>query len=609
VSSTSSRATVLALLAVGGPALSGCHRSSAPPLRIDQSPRADVLVVGAGVSGLAAAVEAAQSGATVVVVEASTVAGGHAILSSGAVALVDTPYQRSRQVYDSPTLAERDFLARGEDAHPGWVHAYVRDSKEWIYEWLTELGVEWEALIRAEGNSVPRLHRAKNKGIGLVEPLMRHAFRDPRITFLWATRADELIVSNHEVRGVRVTSLRSGTTYDLFGRSTVIATGGFQSNLERVLANWPPDLPRPGRLLIGAAHSATGTGHDMVVSAGGTVGQLDHQWNYVLGFPDPRDPSGQRGLAAFNLNSIWVNREGRRFTREFGDEKKSLRALLQQAEGRYWSVFDERAKGAFSITLAGWERFEDVRRVAFESGLILSAPTIEDLAARMQADPFVLRSTVDRFNLFVANRRDEDFGRFDHSSPDAPGKIETAPFYAAPFFPITRKSMGGIRVDERARVLEAAGIPIANLFAVGEVTGFAGINGKAALEGTFLGPGIYMGRVAGRAAAIRSGAGERRRRQAVVLRGRPSALVPGSFDDRECLSCHDVGAEVKRNRPAFWHFEQSHAKVLDRRYACAQCHSDMAPYTAAHHHLNRAALLYQCVTCHGVQSNAAPRPE
>lgn len=311
-----------------------CHTLLTPPSAPDRSSTVDVVVVGAGIAGLAAAIEAAQLGASVAVVELSTVAGGHAILSSGAVALIDTPYQRSRRIIDSLAPGESDFFARGEDADPEWVRAYVRDSKEWLYDWLIGLGVEWEVVIRAEANSVARLHRAKNKGIGLVEPLLRRAYRDPDITFLWATRADEFIVSNGEVRGVRVTALRSGRTYDLHGGAVIVATGGFQSNLERVLANWPSELPRPARLLPGAAHSATGSGHDMVMSAGGTVGQLDHQWNYVLGFPDPRDPKGLRGLAAFNLNSIWVNRDGRRFTREYGDEKISLRLLLQQPQSQ-----------------------------------------------------------------------------------------------------------------------------------------------------------------------------------------------------------------------------------------------------------------------------------
>lgn len=542
------------------------------------------------------------------VVEASMVGGGHAILSSGAVALVDTPYQRARRIVDSPALAEKDFFARGEDPNPDWVRAYVRDSKEWLYDWLIELGVEWEGVIGAEGNSVSRLHRARNKGIGLIEPMLRRAHADPRINFLWATRADELIVSNLHAEGVRATNLRTGRTSVVRGRSVIVATGGFQSNLERVLANWPPELSRPGRLLLGAAESATGGGHDLVVSAGGTVSQLDHQWNYVLGFPDVRDPAGQRGLASFNLDSIWVNRDGRRFVREYGDEKVSLKALLEQPEGRYWALFDEKTKNGFSITLAGWENAQDVRKLTFDSGLILSAATLGELAAKMRIDPVVLRSTVQRYNGLVAARHDEDFGRFGPNASIVPPKIDTPPFYAAPFFPITRKSMGGVRVDARTRVIGQSGAAMSNLFAVGEVTGFGGINGKAALEGTFLGPAMYMGRIAGRGAAEISGATPRTTSPAPAP-SRSSRGLPGGFDDQQCLTCHNVAADVKRGRAAFWHFEQSHAKVLDRRYACARCHADMAPFQAARHRLDRPASVNQCVICHGVQNDGAPTLE
>jgi uncharacterized protein len=130
---------------------------------------ADLLIIGAGISGLSAALEAARGGASVLVVEMSTVGGGHAILSNGAVSIVGTPLQEQRKIADSPTLAEKDFLARGEDNDTRWVAAYVRDSREWLYDWLTDLGVSFENLARPAGNSVPRLHLIRGKGLGLVD--------------------------------------------------------------------------------------------------------------------------------------------------------------------------------------------------------------------------------------------------------------------------------------------------------------------------------------------------------------------------------------------------------------------------------------------------------
>jgi predicted oxidoreductase len=156
----------------------------------------DVLIVGAGIAGLSAALEAARGGASVLVVDMSTVGGGHAILSNAAVSIIGTPLQEQKKIADSSALAEKDFLARGEDNDPRWVAAYVRDSREWLYDWLTDLGVSFESLVRPAGNSVPRLHLARGKGLGLVEPIYRACLRHPNIRFQWAALAEDLIIGN-----------------------------------------------------------------------------------------------------------------------------------------------------------------------------------------------------------------------------------------------------------------------------------------------------------------------------------------------------------------------------------------------------------------------------
>ena len=196
-----------------------------------QQESVDLLIIGAGISGLSAALEAARAGVSVLVVDMSTVGGGHAILSNGAVSIVGTPLQERRKVADSPALAEKDFLARGEDNETRWVAAYVRDSREWLYDWLTDLGVSFENLARPAGNSVPRLHLTRGKGLGLVEPIFRACLRQPNIRFRWATMAEDLIIRNRRVTGVRVRDLRRRTRHHLHARNVIIATGGFQSNL------------------------------------------------------------------------------------------------------------------------------------------------------------------------------------------------------------------------------------------------------------------------------------------------------------------------------------------------------------------------------------------
>ena len=165
-------------------------------------------------------------------------------------------------------------------------------------------------------------------------------------------------------------------------------------------------------------------------------------------------------------------------------------------------MFDEKGKDGFSITVAGWENLGDVRRLVYGTpGVVVTADSLETLASATGMPASNLKATVSRYNELAAQGVDVDFNAFGEKTFPKPKPIDTAPFYAVQFFPITRKSMGGVDVDLDCRVLNRSGTAIPGLYAVGEVTGFAGINGKAALEGTFLGPGIYMGRIAGRSIA------------------------------------------------------------------------------------------------------------
>lgn len=568
------------------------------PLSAASPPQTDVLIVGAGISGLSATLEAARSGATVRVIDMSTVGGGHAIVSNGAICLVNTPLQERKGIKDSIGLAKEDFFRRGEDAQPQWVDLYVRESRTWIYDWLTDLGVTFAAVGQPPGNSVARLHFTKGKGWGLVRPLLRACLRYPNVQFIWSTKAERVLFDeNGHASGIAAVNVRSGEHVSYYAKNLIIATGGFGNNLELIRQNWPEWLPKPDRLVAGASHFARGSGMEMVQNAGGSLQRLDHQWNYVLGLPDPDDPEHVRGLASFDFRSIWVNREGRRFTQEFGDPKINLPALLHQTGKTYWSIFDADGVNSFSITLAGWEDQQEVNQLVFQTpNTAIEAETLTVLGNKIGISPSVLEATVARYNGFVAGGMDEDFHTFNPSTSPRPHAIEKAPFYAVQFFPITRKTMGGVEVDIHCRVLNREGMPIPGLYAIGEVTGFGGINGKAALEGTFLGPGILMGRVAARAAL-----------KDAKLSPRPKAgpLPPpdtaANFSNDNCLSCHNLAREVQENRPGYWHFEQAHKKVLQRNYGCAKCHQSFYPFRADRHALNSLGLTDACVHCHGVQ--------
>jgi uncharacterized protein len=477
-----------------------------------QHNEADVIVVGAGIAGLSAALEAANHNASVLVIDQASVFGGHAVMSGGHVAIVDTPLQRARGIHDSAAIAERDFVRWGGDPDRAWVRRYATRSREEIYDWLVANGVRFDDVVHYAGNSVARQHVTHGAGLGLVAPLYRACLRRG-VRFRWLTKVNEL------------TTLHAG--------AVILATGGFQSNVAMVRANWPKSLPVPERILAGSGINSLGSGLELARRAGAAITRLDHQWNYETGIPDPRYPGANRGVNGSAPGAIWINRDGKRFVDESQPRPVRLRAVLRQPGGTYWQLFGRAGREGFWITGTDWTRPKIDALVAAQAE---RGPRIDALARK--------------------------YG------------LKDPPFYAMQFFPLARKSMGGVRIDVDGRVLDTRGRPVPHLFAAGEVTGFGGINGSAALEGTFLGPCILGGRVAARSAVASL-------RSHVALAPLPARPLP-SFA-QPCTRCHALSSPD----PARWHFTRVHAQPG----VCTSCHKT--------HAIDRMAQSEVCVRCHG----------
>lgn len=190
--------------AASGPAQTGTE----PEVESDPAARPHVIVVGAGISGLATALDLGRGDATVTVVDMSSVFGGHAVMSQGGVSIVDLPVQQESGFEDSPELAARDFIEWGEDGVPDWVRYYVENSRHAIYEWLTGLGVRFEGVLPARGNSVDRFHQPVGRGIGLVVPIYQACLTHENIYFVWNTQATRLLRKSQRVVGIETRNLR-----------------------------------------------------------------------------------------------------------------------------------------------------------------------------------------------------------------------------------------------------------------------------------------------------------------------------------------------------------------------------------------------------------------
>lgn len=582
--------------------------------------RSDVVIVGAGISGLAAAIEAARTGATVTVLDMWSVFGGHAVMSEGAVTMVETPLQRAQGIVDSPDIAYRDFLEYGEDADEHWVRLYVDRSGSDLYDWLTALGVRFESVTTRPGSSVPRYHDTRGRGLGLVGPIYLECLKSRNISFTWNMKVVRLLTDRQRVVGVEGEDLRTGARREFRARSTILATGGFQSNLQMVREHWPRELPVPPRILVGSGVNSVGAGHAMARAAGAALSRMDHQWNYPVGLPDPRYPGSGRGVNVRTGDAIWVNADARRFVNEMVGSsigsKVTLPAVLREPGATFWAILDDEARRRVAIAGTDWGDFAVIQRLVFDNrDLVKRGESIEALAQAASLPPAALSETVRRYNAFVDAGEDREFGRFGRPTQGganargipkySPRRIERSPFYAMELFPLSRKSMGGVVIDTSCRVLDGNGGVIPGLYAVGELTGLAGINGKAGLEGTFLGPSILTGRVAGRTvaaalAASRSSAG-------------PSSITPPTFTlptdalAAGCTACHDLPRLLATPRRGYAHFERVHHVVRERAYECAQCHQELS-VEGAPHRIDRTAQVASCRLCHvGIQGRTAPQ--
>jgi predicted oxidoreductase len=561
----------------------------------------DVVIIGAGIAGLTTALEAARGGATVAIVDVASVFGGHAVVSEGGLALAGTPLQQRLGVKDSTDLAYRDIMRLGGDSNSTWARLYVDRSRRDIYDWMTELGVTFDGLIQIHGNSAARFHTNPRRGYGLVEPIYRECLKSGRVQFHWNVRITQLTREGPRVTSVEGVNERTGAAFHMPAKAIVIATGGFQSNLQLVKDNWPSELSFPPKILIGSGVNALGSGLDLARQVGAAVERLDHQWNYPRGIPDPRYPGSNRGLHVLAPSAVWVNANGERFANEADGTAVLLKQMLAQPDGQVWIVLD--AEGRKSLTVAGTD-WADPGRV---DSLVLQNPKLTHTADRL--DELALKAgwptakflaTVTRYNDDLHDGTDSKFDRFNPQNPPtarigrpAITPIAVPPFYAIPIYPMTRKSLGGIVVDLEGRVLNERREPIPSLYAAGEVTGFNGLNGKAGLEGTFLGPSILQGRILGRKLASLATTHTQSGQPPAVNAPKTSAVA-----GTPCQSCHPVKELATTPRKGYWHFERVHKQVLDKGLACQSCHSEMSPFDAKQHRTNGLAQIDACSRCH-----------
>ncbi len=537
----------------------------------------DLLVVGTGAAGLSAAITGADAGLATLVVESTELWGGTTMRSGGGLWMPTNPLINSIGVKDSVADALTYMEAAIGDAGPAssqerrlaFVHAVPS-----VFSLLDRLGVRWAAAKdypdyypdrpggRVGRSIEPKPFDAKQLGDwlkssrykeGLPVPLknddvwllsrawsspsgfvrgarfvfrtlgglvagkklygmgsslsmnLMHIVRKQGTEVLLSSPLSDLILEDGKVVGALITTAQ-GEERIRVRAGVVLAGGGFAQNKE-----WRQKYHGvPG--YSSAAPGDMGTAIEIGHKAGGALAMMDDAW-WGSAVPDP-DGSAQFMLSERSMPfSIIVDQSGARYTNEsqsyidFGHDllnrNKDVPALPS------WLIMDHRHRQRYLASSLMMNA-----KGKKEHGIVVTAPTLDELAAKMMIDPTALRATIERFNGFALSGVDADFGRgrtvYDNYYGDPGvkpnpnlGTIEKGPFTAMQIVPGDLGTKGGLLTDEHARVLDVQGIPIAGLYAAGNNT--ASVMGHTYPgPGSTISPAVIFGYLGARHAAEQS---------------------------------------------------------------------------------------------------------
>ena len=437
----------------------------------------DVLVLGGGGAGIAAAMAANEAGKDVILLEKLAVMGGNTALSGGVFtrgAIEGDPegtmtadelydfYMEATQGLANPVVV-RTYVDRAADTL-AWAHAMGSGVKE-TQRYLTN--PENIMAVQAVGS-----------GSGLMNPMIE-GVNASGVDVRMLTSGTELIVEDGKVTGAKAVTA-DGVEITFHAGAVILATGGFPSSPELLAKYSSLGAERAYSL---CSPGTVGDGLVMAEAIGADV-KFGPNWDNI---GSNSQLVGAYMVAFPQIYSMLINDKGERFIAEDAQRPQIYQTMLFEiADGvnNFYFLFDKNTIGT------GAEAF-------IEQGECFKADTLEELADLIGVPKETLVATAEGY---TANKGAED-PDFSKQSKYMAGLSE-GPFYAAKTWPTRTSTIGGLVTDEKAQVLDAQGNVIPGLYAAGEISNYSFFYNVYATCGSAVGHAITYGRIAGENAAV-----------------------------------------------------------------------------------------------------------
>jgi len=443
----------------------------------------DIVVVGAGGTGLSAAASAHQNGADVIVLEKLATIGGSTGLSGGGISATGTKFQEERGIEDNKGSWMELWIQRQARSNESGIYPdYSRlgkfmDAAIVTTEWLADyVGHVYGAVTGFGLDPAERLHFPKDGGGAKLIQNIADFLNEEGVEILTETPATELILNdNGEVTGV-IAENRDGKV-TINAKKVILATGGYASSNE-MLEKHIPELAGSADLTA-ATPGATGDGIKMSKKVNAAL--YEEPW--VIGLGVATKIQGTYSLM-MDWTKLYVNEEGKRFTNEQVHYAIATNKVAEQ--NTPWVIFDSKESNTSLI---------DAIKAANSTKEAVSADSITSLAEKMNVSEESFVNTINTYNKGVETGKDK-LGK----DADYLVSINKSPFYAIKLYPKTMGTFAGVKTNDNYQVLDKEGNIVKNLYAGGEMANKVLYN-QVYMSGSAVQFALTSGRIAGEHAA------------------------------------------------------------------------------------------------------------